>query len=162
MMFRIVFTCVFFALSSFGADTEGFRNLMWGNSPSKEMVLISNDKTTNISKYMVQNDKLNIGAAQIESIRYWFYDNKFMAVFISFNGLSNFNSIRSTLESKHGMPSKPNRYIDRYMWNGGNSTVAIQYSDISSEGMVMIVNQYLSNESESYKKTLASKAVNDL
>jgi len=161
-MLKIILLILLYISQILGAEADGFRNVKWGDNPTKDMTITSQDSTTNIKKYFMSNDKMSVGEATITSISYWYFDNKFMGVFLQYNGMSNFTSLKATLESKYGSPHKPNRYIDYYMWIGGNTRVAIQYNKIKDDGIIMIMNDSLSKESEQYKKDLASKAVNDL
>lgn len=146
----------------FGADSDGFRDIKWGDAPTKEMVISKYDATTNIKKYYLQNEKLSVGEASITGISYWFFDDKFMGAFMQFSGLSNFESLKSTLDAKFGNAHRPNKYLDDYMWMGGNTRVAIYYSKIKRSGMVMFVNDELAKQSDQYKKSIAAKAVNDI
>lgn len=146
----------------FGADSEGFRDLKWGNQPTKNMILDGKDVHTNSKSYHIKNDKLTIATARLNYISYSFYNNKFMSVIIGYKGLGNFQVLKETLESKYGSAYQPNQFIDDYYWFGGNSTVAISYSEIKDGGSIYMVNTAIKEESEQYKSNLASKGVSDL
>lgn len=161
-MFKIIFLQFVIVCSVFGADADGFRDIKWGDIPKKEMTMSKYDATTNIKKYYIQNEKLSVGDAQINAISYWYYDNKFMGVFIQYDKINNFSSLKSTLEAKFGTPYRPNRFMDDYMWMGGNTRVAIYYSKVKDSGTIMIINDEIAKLSDQYKKNNASKAVNDL
>lgn len=144
------------------ADTEGFRDMKWGDSPTKDMIIDSTEKTTNTKMYHLKNDKLNIGDAQLTGISYTYFDNKFMSTSIKFKGYANYSSIKSTLETKYGNSYRPNKYLEKYWWFGGNSTVGIIFSTVNDEGIVFIMNTQLSDQSELYKKNNSSNAAKDL
>lgn len=159
---RLFVSIALFCSIVFGADADGFRDIKYGTSPINQMVKLSEDSTTNIKQFSLSNEKLNIGQANLDKITYWYFDNKFMGVFINFSGISNFNFLKETLESKYGVPTKPNRYMDNYMWFGGNTRLMINYSSIKNSGVIMLMNDEMVKNSEQYKKSLAAKSVNDL
>lgn len=161
-MTKIALAVMMLFMFSFGANTEGFRDIKFGDSPLKDMVLEKHDKATNIKHYALKKDKFNIGEATLDSISYWYFDNKFMGSFMHFTGRGNFNLLKETLESKHGEPYRPNRYMDNYMWTGGNTRLAITYSDVRGSGMIMLMNIEMSNMSDAYKKDIAAKGASDL
>lgn len=148
-----------------GAEADGFRDIKWGDAPRKNMTFWSHDSTRNIKTYTINNDKMSVGEASITSIYYWYFDNKFMGVYLQNYGLGDFNSLKATLEAKFGSSYKSNKstqYLDYYMWSGGNTEITMKYNNYSGEGEIIIMNNSFSKESEQYKKNLAAKAVKDL
>lgn len=159
---RILLSLIMLISMSFGADTEGFRDFKWGSAPTKSMILDSKDIHTNSKDYRIKNDKLSIATARLNYISYSFHNNKFMSVMMGYKGLGNFQVLKETLESKYGSAYQPNQFIDDYYWFGGNSTIAISYSEIKDGGSIYMVNTAIKEEAEQYKSKIAAKGASDL
>jgi hypothetical protein len=153
------------AIAMFGADSEGFRDLKWGepfNQKTKDFIIKYNDLSSKTITYIKKNDKLEIATAKLLGIDYLFFDNKFEGVNIKFEGYSNFISLKDTLTAKYGEPSRPNQFMNTYYWFGGNTIMGIIYNDISGKGSIFMSNKALYDQQEQYKKDIASKGVKDL
>lgn len=162
---KVFLSIVIVGCSLYAADSEGFRDMKWGDSPNifdKQLIIESSDKASNTVTYIRKNDKLNIGTAKVEKISYRFFDKKLESVLISFKGYNNFSSLKSTLESKYSNPIQPNRYIETYMWDNDITAIFISYKSITDNGYIMMKNDSLHDQLEVYKVNMASQGVKDL
>lgn len=161
-MKKILLQLLITSMTLFSADTEGFRELKWGNSPTVSMQLDSINTYNNTKRYHIDSDRLNIGAAFLQRITYEFFDNKFMGVTITYQGFKNFQILIDTLEVKYGKAYRPNQSSDDYFWYGGNSYAYIKYDGRSDSGSIYIENRAIESQSKQYEKYISKKGVNDL
>ncbi len=59
---------------AFQNEPTGFRGLKWGDPPGEDMVFIRGDEYGR-NQYELPDEKLQIGEAELESIKYIFFDN---------------------------------------------------------------------------------------
>ena len=65
---------------AFQNEPEGFRGLLWGDPPGKDMKTVGFGRDFDIRTYERRDDKMQIGASRLKSIHYLFYEDRFMAV----------------------------------------------------------------------------------
>lgn len=162
---KAVLVTAIIGCSLYAADAEGFRDMKWGDSPSilgKKLILQSKNVTSNVSTYSIKDDKLEISTAKLSGIDYLYFDNKFYGVNLKMKGASNFSIVKDALTSKYGTPNRPNRYMEKYWWFGGNSIVGIIYNQVGDEATAIIENIDLMNQSDAYKKNVGSQGAKDL
>lgn len=141
---------------------EGFRGLKWGDSaeklPNKSLV----EQDGDISQYYIRtDDKLSIGDANLETICYAFFQDKFRYVAIRFYGYENFDNLLRAFKAQFGTPKRPNRYLDKYTWMDSDVFIIVQYNDISEKGQAMISNTKLMLEHQKYLDDRAKAAQSD-
>ncbi|MBF0480338.1 MAG: hypothetical protein HQK81_02770 [Desulfovibrionaceae bacterium] len=94
------------AISTY-ADFDGFRGLKWGDSPSKDFQLVNDDGE--IKAYTRKNDLMSLFEIPIESIWYYFINDKFYSVVIGWKsphapGLGIQSKILLAAREKFGKP----------------------------------------------------------
>jgi len=134
----------------------GFRGLTWGTefeTVKDEMVYSRTDPSYGgIEFYLRKNDEMVIGTAKLDSIEYGFWQNKFCDVIGLFSGYTNFSSIKGALFERFGSGSKPNRYIEEYIWfNFAEATIYIKYSEIQKKGHFRIGSKELNEKAKQYQ-----------
>jgi len=138
-------------------DPKGFRGLMWGTDFStvkEEMVYIRTDSSYGgIQFYSRKNDEMAIGTAELFRIEYGFWQNKFIAVSIMFQGFSNFNSLKGSVFERFGAGYQSNRYIEEYYWhNFAETTISLKYSKVNKKGFCRFLSNEFFRKAEQYQK----------
>ncbi|MNC41693.1 hypothetical protein D3C75_904680 [compost metagenome] len=102
------------ALASYTPPT-GFRDIPWASSPSALAGGAALVEDYGDMKCFARNkESLNIGDADLRSITYCYYKDRFFAVTVKFAGTTNFSKIQETLTQKFDEPFRPNKYMDKY------------------------------------------------
>jgi len=135
---------------AFQNEPDGFRGVEWGETPHWRYMEIGETESSGgyyYTKYPIgldeevtwctwKNDKLYIGPAELGSIRYVFYEDRFMEVQIWVR-LSGLEDLKSVLTLKFGKPqeiqSKPFRHADygetervTYVWIGEKAGIEFE------------------------------------
>lgn len=96
---------------AFKNEPDGFRGLKWGDAPTEDMVfsyrVVSEYNIYKGNYYYRKSDKLNIGSAELDSIKYIFnlYSNQFYKMQSIFTGETNYNILKIILEGRFGKPT---------------------------------------------------------
>ena len=134
MIISFLFSSYAFAYQN---EPKSFRGIKWGTNikdlSGMQLVNIDkNDKDTRI--YIRIVDKLKIGKADLEGIFYLFYKNRFYAVAIKFNLISNYLNIKETLFEQYGAGKQIMETF--HSWQGENTDIALSYIKKFNEGVV--------------------------
>src|SRR5262245_11348985 len=107
-------------VSSVLAQVDGFRGIKWGTEFStveSQMEYVRTDPSFGgIKFYRRLGDELKIGGADLVSIQYAFWQDKFCGVVIVIEGFTNFTAVKDAAFERYGPGRQPNRYIQRYYW----------------------------------------------
>lgn len=152
------------ALADYTPPT-GFRDIPWASSPNAVMggMALVEDHG-DMKCYTRKKESLKIGDADLKRIVYCYYKDRFFALTVKFSGATNFTKIQETLTQKFDEPLRPNRYMDKYWWGIGGSTVTImlEYNDISKVGDFSYIYEPISAEQTKNEKQRATEATKDL
>jgi hypothetical protein len=148
---------------------DGFRGLKWGvnirdvNDPN--MVLLEENKE--LTTYRRAADQLSIGNAKLSKITYMCYEDRFCAVLLKTEQLSNFNYLKDAVFAYYGEGYKPNRFIDAWYWGskfpkGARDVLMIlEYNEFSEETKMVIAYQPIWGEKENDDARAAKEASRD-
>lgn len=130
---------------AFENESEGFRNLKWGGSPTEEMVLFYQLNPSFIS-YVKPGDKLSIGDAKLTHISYHFYtpseeNAQLFEVLITFNGVVNYSFLKIICEEKFGPPTQKESFI--LVWDSEEVLVVLSYNSEEKDGFFNLQNRPL-------------------
>lgn len=164
---NILFLVVFFALSCSASDILGFRDMLWGDSPTKLGKYIVDKKYPTDNRIICkrQIDELKIGDAKLNAIFYEFFNDKLQTVILKFDGHENLFGIKQAFESKYGGRGfiQPNKYMDQYFFiDGGPAKINIVCGSGATNCYAFIVNSKITEEAEAYKKSVVKKGAKDL
>lgn len=112
---------------AFQNEPDGFRGLSWGTplakaGPGFELT----EKGDAQSIYARQGDKLSIGAAQLDYIRYAFGAKGFSSVLIAtLGGAANKRALLDALQARFGTPDSSDEILGRYYWVGDRARVGV-------------------------------------
>lgn len=118
--------------TDFRNEPDGFRGIKWGANVKDipTMVFVSEERDIEdipyVKTYKRKNDELYVDGVCVKGIRYDFVlinrEYKFGAVFISFEGESNFKKIKEMLDSKHGKGNQFYNNLEEYYWWSWSNT----------------------------------------
>lgn len=175
ILFSVINLLFMFALVSitqaFQNEPEGFRGLKWGGPPGEDMEYYDNYRSVDDAFddllwrrkryddtlwYERKNDKLQIGGAKLEYIRYGFYKGQFMEVFISTD--KDYKSLRDVVELKFGCYKEKNdtwdsasgRWGYKYKWSGDIAIIILynKFKDYEDEATLDIYSTKIYNQRE--------------
>ena len=81
-------------------EPNNFRGIKWGTNINELPGMKSIETIGNLKMCEKKDDKMKIGDADLDIIRYHFYKDRFYAVIITFSTYLDFSSIKQTLFSK--------------------------------------------------------------
>ena len=147
-------------VSSVLAQVDGFRGIKWGMEFSpleSEMEYVSTDPSFGgIKLYRKLGDELKIGGADLMSIQYGFWRDKFSIVVITFEGFTNFTGVKDAAFEKFGRGFQPNRYIQEYFWfNDPAATISVEYSEASRRGRMYMTSNQITAEQKRFNQNKA-------
>jgi hypothetical protein len=140
---------------AFKNDSDGFRGHKWGSRLETFGQMEQIDSEYPIYKKI--GEKITIGGVKVESVVYFFENDRFNMAQIVFNSEDNFNKLIKVLESRYGKGEKKN-YPDprgdkfyeanvgrkspernRYWWVLGEQELSlyIEYHEKEKKGQIM-------------------------
>lgn len=108
-MFMISLLAILFFGFTATANAGDFRDLNFGQAPTKDMVKIKSgiiQRHTGTDDYTCPSDNLQFGSGKAFTIRYSFWRDKLFIVSIHFQGNSNYRGILEAATAKFGQPHK--------------------------------------------------------
>jgi hypothetical protein len=147
-------------VSSVLAQVDVFRGIKWGTEFStveSQMEYVRTDPSYGgIKLYRKLGDELKIGGADLVSIQYGFWQDKFCGVMISVEGYTNFTAVRDAAFERYGPGHQPNRYIQKYYWfNNSGATILIEYSEASRRGSMFMASKQITAEQRRFDQNRA-------
>ena len=155
---------------AFQNEPDGFRGLKWGDAPTEDMEfsyqVISKYDIYKGNYYYKKSDKLKIGSAKLDSIRYLFnlYSNQFYKVQAIFTGETNYNILEIILEGRYGKPTSIRERKDGYFlwWTGDKVEISLFFYSKEKKGLFIIRSKKIRSENpEDNKQKEVEKAEED-
>lgn len=143
-------------------EPEGFRGIKWGTNIAELPDMRLLEDAGNSKYYIRKNDKMKIGDADLERVVYGFYEERFFAVLIDFNELSNFLKIKETLFQQYGVCFRPNEFTELYYWMGIDVYIGLKYNEFLAKGDVVYFFKPIQDEMADDEKENAKKGTSDL
>jgi len=158
----LLFLTSLFTITSFSFENEpdGFRGIKWGTNIStlRGMTYVATQKFPGgIKVYTRQGDNLEIGGANLESISYGFWGEKFLMAIATTKGFSNWQPLQKATFAKFGKGYQSNKYIESYFWNGPITIITLSYSEISRDGALTMISSELNNQVKQYQEQKAKE-----
>jgi len=146
----------------FKNEPDNFRGIKWGTNIKdlSDFTLIVN--SDNEKTYFRNNDKKQIGDANIDVIAYNFYKDRFYSAGITYKSDSNHQKIKQTLFSIYGRGYQENEYISHYVWRGENVELIFSYKDILEDGAILYLYNPIVYEKSRDERNTAKKGTGDL
>ena len=158
-----------FALASiaqaFQNEPDGFRGLKWGDPPTEDMVYLG-DISYAQNTYHRKGDKLGIGSATLNEIRYKFnfYSYQFHEVFANFTSETDYKILKIIFEGRYGKPTYIREGKDSYFlqWIGDKAEIRLYYDSKEYYGWFFISSKKIREENpEGNKQKEVEKAKED-
>lgn len=165
----IVFSLIVSSIGyAFQNELEGFRGVKWGDPLRRDMKYCANYRSIDdicedllwgrkgyddTLWYKRKNEKLQIGAAKLEYIRYGFYKGQFMEVFISTD--KDYKFLEDVVNLKFGHYDKKNETWSptgmkgyRYEWSGDITTIILhnEFEKYEDEGTLDVYSTKIYNQ----------------
>lgn len=128
--------------TDFRNEPDGFRGIKWGANVKDipAMAFVSEERDIEdisyVKTYKRKNDELYVDSVNVKSIRYDFVlinrEYRFGAVFISFEGESNFKKIKEMLGYKHGKGNQLYNDLKECHWSWPSAHIFL--SKVSKDG----------------------------
>ncbi|MBA7534399.1 hypothetical protein ES705_26645 [subsurface metagenome] len=164
----IIFTSILFAEEikfTFQNEPNGFRGLKWGDTPTEDMIYLGEvSYAENI--YYREGDKLSIGSAKLDEIRYKFnfYSYQFYEVFANFSSEIDYRILKITYEGRFGKPTYTREEKNSYFqqWIGNKAEIRLYYNFKEYYGWFWIASMKIHRETpEENKQKEVEKAEED-
>ncbi len=158
----IIFAAVTFSNNSFAFQNEpdGFRGIKWGTKIETLKDMTKKLQQGDRILYTRNNDKLQIGNAELDDVVYVFWKDKFISVMITTKGFSNWIALKDEAFKQFGKGSQDNKHIETYTWGSvlhGKTFISLKYNQISKHArIVMYPAKMLSVIEEDKKKKVNS------
>ena len=118
------------------SEPDGFRGIKWGKKLKDKYGLVEvEDLDGYLKTYERKGEKMTIGGADIVSIKYEFFKNKFCSVRVKSHGESNWQALRSAMwerfgknEASYFRDRQLNRTPDCYEWVGKKTEITLRYA----------------------------------
>ena len=168
LLILAIFTSILFAeeiKSTFQNEPDGFRGLKWGDAPTEDMVYLS-DISYAQNIYHRKGDKLSIGSAILNEIRYKFnfYSYQFHEVFANFTSEIDYKILKIIFEGRYGKPTYTREEKDSYFqqWVGDKAEIRLCYDFKKYYGWFWIASMKIHPETpEDNKQKEVGKAEED-
>ena len=123
--------------SAFLGETDGFRGIKWGteNKPPLSLSPLPGQKDGE-SFYEIKGENLQMRKAEVESIKYGFYKNKFFKVVVQYKSASNFKKLNEMLEEELGSGKQPSAGYGQYVWDWPSVNISLEYKSKKDEGTI--------------------------
>lgn len=150
---------------AFDSEPSGFRGINWGTKfevNGKEMMLLDGkvNGDSNEKLYTRRNDKKQIGGAALKHVIYYYYKNRFALVSIQTEGTANKTALVAAFEAQFGEGTKPNEFIDRWVWRGDKTFINLGCG-LLNECSATIASYEISMERIADKEKVAEEAKKD-
>jgi hypothetical protein len=108
---------------------EGFRGLAWGAPVPAGWTFAGNEDELfgGMDTYVNPKEDTTFGDAKLETIRYYFWQNRLLNVVLKFNGYPNQEKVLRECEKQFGRSP-------RHRWAGTRAIITFQYSEKEQEG----------------------------
>lgn len=128
---------------------KGFRQTPWGVNINELNDMEVADPGGSMSMYTKKNEVMQIGEADIVSLYYGFYNDRFYSVYITFKNSGNFSKIKDALVQEHGDPAKSNSDTEKYSWDIEDKVVvSLDYNERHGMGNVTYLFKPISEQQE--------------
>jgi hypothetical protein len=139
---------------------NGFRDLKFGDPPAADMRLVEDHGET--TYYTRPGDDLRIGNSQLNRIAYGFYRGRFYTALLSTEGLTNSRALLEVLRQAYGRGARPNRFMDRYYWEGSRVVLSYDENPLNHDATVVLSSVPLQSQKTAEDKAKARKGVSGL
>ena len=145
-----------------GSEPNGFRGIEWNtdiDTIKEKKGLVFHGMQGPFEAFVIRNDNMEIGDANLSVIGYLFWNGRFCKVDIMFTSFSDHEKLRKQVFNTFG-PAQKTKYLneDRYIWEGEKTTMFLSDFDKKKKmgGLIMFSNEMI-NKIDQYMKKNSAK-----
>ncbi len=128
---------------------QDFRQIEWGADVKDLKNMEVADPGSGMSMYTRKNDAMHIGEADIISLYYGFYNDRFYSVYITFRNPDNFSKIKDALVQEYGTPAESDQDAHKYSWGAKDEvSISLDYKERHGLGNVIYLFKPISEQQE--------------
>ena len=159
----IITALLYFApAQAFQNEPDGFRGIKWSTPfdvHAQTMHLIEPGDDDKF--YTRDNDKLDIGGAQLTRITYHYWRGQLAGVLLTSENIINQDALLRALQASFGPGTQPNRYLPQYHWWGAVTSITLKCNSISHQCLAFIRSADIASQITAAKNQAAQKAAGD-
>jgi hypothetical protein len=143
---------------AFQNEPPGFRDIQWGTDIAafkEEMKLVKDNG--DFKDYQRKDDKMELGDAQVDSIVYSFYKDRFFRVMVKYSYEWNYKRLRERMFMVYGPGSERKDDFRTWWWFGDNVSLGLWYGVVTNEGTVSFIYKPIQKEREADQMEAAKK-----
>lgn len=134
----LVALTLFISFAASAQEDMRFRGMEWGASSKATEALKLVEDSEGLKCYAKNGEKLLVGDASLQRIRYCYYKDQLGFVMIDYKGDSNQIILKDVFDKKFGNPYQPNQFMETYWWHIEEEVaVHMEYSEISKNGTII-------------------------
>ncbi|MBN2468300.1 MAG: hypothetical protein JXD19_09125 [Deltaproteobacteria bacterium] len=118
-------------------EPESFNGIPWGAHIDTIPGMKKIASQEGIDVYTRENDILAFAGEIVTTIEYYFYQNKFMGVYITFDGFLRFTAIKKSLCQSYGPGKKRNYFLEEYSWLQESLLITLSYTARTGSGSIL-------------------------
>ncbi len=134
---------------------DGFRGFAWGSTRA-EISFVGQkveDDGNGCLTYLGKID--SVGGVKIDTCLLGFYKDQLFQVILTIKSFQAFKNMLASMTAAYGEPTKPNPYIDDYVWFGDVTTRGLKYLSIRDYALAFMWSNSISEQRDA---DLASRA----
>jgi hypothetical protein len=126
------------------ADVDGFKGMRWGSSLSdlqqtKKLMLTKEGGKKGASLYVLENEELRYGKANLTGITCSFAKDRLEGVILLFSGAKNFAAVKTEAFAKFGESTKIDQAGEEmYNWPGKTTSAVLSYNPKKQSGFLFM------------------------
>lgn len=142
---------------------NGFKTLVLGDSITNfDNFKFLGDIDENVKMFDVKEIDRKIGDIELTAISIITFDNKISKIVAFFDKKDGYK-IHGVFDKAYGVHTqRPNRFIDKYEWNGNNVDLILDYDELRKDGTMMFISLPLYKAEKDANDIKKNKAVSDL
>jgi len=148
-----------------GSEPDGFRGIKWGtkllaafpNLKKIKRVKSSSESYPFLESYLKDEEDLKLGRANLETIEYGFWDEKFQGVGIVAKDPEDWYGLKEATFEKFGKGFQPSKHGEEYEWRGKKTRAILVRKEETKLGELFIGSEESLKELETYIKQKAKE-----
>ena len=130
------------------ADVDGFRGMRWGArldeiARTRPLALVSSSKADDTVVYTARDDRLWLGPARLEEIRYTFWKGRLYTVYLGTRGYDDFQKLKLVAIERFGTFDQPDPSVDKFYYQGEISLAGLRYDQRGGAGSLLLISRML-------------------
>lgn len=150
--------------SAYENEPKGFRGVDWDtpiDSLGDQFAIVQGTPQTTGNKcYLRRGDKMQLGGAELASIYYCFYRDRFHSVMLeTTKTFASRQALQEAFVSQFGAGHKPNQFIERWLWFGAVTGISLECSPVQKHCRAYLFSRTVAGreKEDRAKKAEASK-----